>query len=138
MHSEPIPLTRWLRAELDKRRLNQLDAAAAIGVGTSTVNNSIRQGQITKVDTFLRIGDCFDAPPENALRLAASLPPRDVIGDASPEDDCLIHVLVEEFRKIHEGFNLMFCGKSSSWCALQAGRPPCRGRNRSRVSGTGR
>lgn len=122
MQSEPTLLTRWLQAEMDKHRFSQLDAAAAIGVGTGTVHNTIRRGHLPKIDTLFRIAGYFDAPREEVLRLAASLPPRDGIGNASPEDDYLVHELVEEFRMIHEGFNLTFRCKSSSWCAWQSGR----------------
>jgi hypothetical protein len=109
MQSEPTPLPRWLQAEMDKRKLNQLNAAASICAGTSTVDDIIRRGHIPKIDTDFRIADYIEAPREKVLRLAANLPPSGVLGNASPEDDSLIHELVEEFRKILTNSGLTCC-----------------------------
>lgn len=104
MQTERTPLGRWLHAELKARKLNQLRAAAAIGIGTGTLNDIIRRGHVPKIDTLFRIADYFDASREKVLRMAANLPPRGVERGSRWEDDYLVEELVEEFHKIPDEF----------------------------------
>lgn len=106
MKTKPTSLGRWLQGELEKRKLNQLRAAAAIGIGTGTLNDIIRRGHVPKIPTLFRIADYFDTPREKVLRLAANLPPQGVKGDGDPERDYLIYELVEAYRKIPDEFKL--------------------------------
>jgi transcriptional regulator with XRE-family HTH domain len=104
MQTELTPLARWLQAELDKRSLSQVNAAAAIGVGTGTISEIIRRGHIPKIDTLFRIADYFDTPRDKVVRLAANLPPPGVKSTSRLKDDYLIEELVDAFRQIPDQF----------------------------------
>ena len=91
-------LGTWLQTQLDRHNLNQMTAAAQIGVGVGTISDILRRGHIPKIDTLFRIADHFGTPRERILRIAADLPPDPAGPD--PEDDYLIQELIEEFRRI--------------------------------------
>ena len=90
-------LGTWLQRQRKLRQLNQMTAAAQIGV-----SDIIRRGHIPKIETLFCFADFFDVPRERSLRIAADLPPNP--SDPDPQADYLIQELSAEFRRIPDQY----------------------------------
>ena len=102
MANETTALGTWLEAQLERRQLSQMNAAAEMKIGVSTINDILRRGHIPRVRTLLRLADYFDTPREQVLRLAAGLPAEPGLAepDAGPEQMVLLQQLLQEFRRL--------------------------------------
>lgn len=95
-------LARWLRRELQKRRLTQNRAAVYAGVAPATISEILNKEHIPKVETLFRLADYLNTSREQVLRLAGHLPPVTASDDLFPEgeDQGLVRELLDEFRQV--------------------------------------
>jgi transcriptional regulator with XRE-family HTH domain len=93
-------LGQWLLAQMRRRDLTQNATAIHTGVGVATISDILNKGHVPKVETLFRLADYFDTPHAKVLRLAGHLPAEEV-GD---DDDALVQELIDEFRKVPDGW----------------------------------
>lgn len=118
-------LAKWLKTEIDRRELNQVKAAAAVGVGVGTISDILRRGHIPKLDTLFRLADQFDTPRERLLRLAADLSPLSDRLAQEQDDTYLIDELLTEFRSVPDEWKSVAVDQVALLARL-ARRPPAR------------
>jgi transcriptional regulator with XRE-family HTH domain len=118
-------LGHWLQAEIDRRGLNQMKAAAAAGIGVGTISDIIRRGHVPKLDTLFRLADRFDTPRERLLRLAAGLPPLSERLVEEEDNLYLLGELLSEFRRVPDDWKPVAVEQVALLARL-ARRPPAR------------
>jgi len=116
----------WLRSEIQKRGLTQMQAAVHAGVGQATISDILVKGHVPKVEILFRLADFFGTPREKVLRLAGHLP---VLGRAEPGalagDDYLVAELLEAFRAVPDEWKPDALAQVKLFVRL-ANRPPVR------------
>jgi transcriptional regulator with XRE-family HTH domain len=118
-------LGQWLQAEIDREGLNQVKAAAKIGVGVGTISDILRRGHVPKLDTLFKLADHFDTPRERLLRLAADLPPVPERLAQEEDDAYLLGELLAQFRRVPDEWKPVAVDQVALLARL-ARRPPAR------------
>lgn len=97
-------LAEWLRDELDRRRLTQLQAAIEAGVSQGTISDMLTKGHVPRIETLFRLADYFGIGRIEILRLAGHLRTGEELHAekkrAGGVDEPWIQELVDEFRRV--------------------------------------
>jgi len=116
----------WLRGEIQKRGLTQMQAAVHAGVGQATISDILVKGHVPKVEILFRVADFFGTPREKVLRLAGHLPAPDrAEPEASAGDDYLVADLLEAFRAVPDEWKPDALAQVKLFVRL-SNRPPVR------------
>lgn len=127
MSATTTALARWLRRELQRRELTQMEASVYAGVGSATLSEILNKGHIPKVETLFRLADFFGAPREQVLRVAGHLPsepaPAPEKTDVPTADEPLIQELLEEFRRVPDEWKPVVVEQMAQFRRLAELRP---------------
>ena len=131
-------LAEWLRAEMDRRGLTQLQAGVQAGVSQGTISDMLTKDHVPRMETLFRLADYFGMDRVEILRLAGHLRTGEELraeqGSAGGADDYLVHQLVQEFHRVPDAWKAEVIAQVQMFVRL-AGRPAGQGaRQTSEVS----
>jgi transcriptional regulator with XRE-family HTH domain len=120
-------LAKWLRGELERRGLTQLQAGVQAGVSQGTISDMLTKGHVPRIETLFRLADYFGMDRVQILRLAGHLRTGEELraeqGPAGGAEDHLVQQLVAEFRRVPDAWKAEVVAQVQMFVRL-AGRPP--------------
>ena len=123
-------LAKWLRGELERRGLTQLQAGVQAGVSQGTISDMLTKGHVPRIETLFRLADYFGLDRVEILRLAGHLRTGEELraeqafnGSA---EDYLVQTLVREFRRVPDPWKAEVVAQVQMFVRL-ASRPPGEG-----------